>query len=69
MVERIKQITREQADQKFLDSEILHSDIEQDKKELRLFFRLNDHTTILVKYDVLKKCKSYYSKSTYPIQH
>ena len=62
-------LTREQADKIFLDSNIIKTDIEQDKNELRLLFHLENEQAVLVKYDLQAKSKTYFSGDDIPFPH
>lgn len=56
----MKKISREQAEQLFLNSNVLQSKVEQDKKELRVFMSLSGNKSCLVKYDLKKQTKTYF---------
>jgi hypothetical protein len=56
----MKKITREQAEQLFLVSNVLNTNVEQDKKELRVSMTLSGNKSCLVKFDLIKQQKTYF---------
>jgi hypothetical protein len=59
----MKKITRKQAEQLMLKHKVVKTNVNNDKRELRVIFTLSNAVSFLVKYDVKKRCKSYYLKS------
>jgi hypothetical protein len=56
----MKKISREQAEQLFLDTEVINSSIHQDKDKLRVVMNLSSHQSCHVMYDFKSKEKTYY---------
>jgi len=56
----MKKISREQAEQLFLDSEVLTSSIHQDKDQLRVIMTLSTQQSCHVTYNFKSKEKNYY---------
>ena len=56
----MKQISREQAEQLFIDTEVINSRIQQDKEQLRVIMTLSSHQSCHVMYDFKSKEKTYY---------
>ena len=56
----MKKISREQAEQLFLDSEVLGSRIQQDKDQLRVIMTLSTQQSCHVTYDFKSNKKTYY---------
>jgi len=56
----MKKISREQAEQLFLDSEVLRSSIQQDKDQLRVVMTLSTEQACHVTYNFKSKEKRYY---------
>jgi hypothetical protein len=56
----MKQISREQAEQLFHDTEVINSQIEQDKGQLRVIMTLSSHQSCHVMYDFKSKKKTYF---------
>ncbi len=62
MDKHLKQISRDQAEQFFNDSEVLKSQIEQTQEELRISFALSSNNSILVVYKSASHEESFYLK-------
>ncbi len=56
----MKKISREQAEQLFVDTEVINSSIHQDKEQLRVIMTLSSHQSCHVMYDFKSKEKTYY---------
>jgi len=56
----MKKISREQAEQLFLESKVLNSKIDQDQDELRVSMILSDNKSCLIKFDVKSQKKTYF---------
>jgi hypothetical protein len=56
----MKKISREQAEQLFLDSEVLTSSIQQDKDQLRVIMTLSTEQSCHVTYNFKSNKKTYY---------
>lgn len=56
----MKRITRDEAETLFLASNVVSSNIEQDKDEMRIHLTLSDDRSFLVKYDLLDHEKRYF---------
>jgi hypothetical protein len=56
----MKEISREQAEQLFLESKVLNSKIDQDQNELRVSMVLSGNKSCLIKFDVIHQQKTYY---------
>jgi len=56
----MKRITRDEAETLFLASNVVSSNIEQDKNEMRIHLTLSDDRSFLVKYDFREREKSYF---------
>ena len=56
----MKQITRNEAEKLINKTNVISTDVEQDKKEMRIIMQLADNNSFLVKYDILGKTKSYF---------
>ena len=54
------QITREKAENLLDESSIVKSELYQDKKGIRVVFKLSDDTSLLYKFDTNKRSKSYF---------
>jgi len=54
----MKKISREQAEQLFLESKVLNSKIDQDQDELRVSMILSDNKSCLIKFDVKSQKKT-----------
>ena len=59
----MKKISREQAEQLFLVSNVLETKIEQDENELRVSMTLSGKKSCLVKFDFRNLQKTYFLKS------
>jgi len=60
-------ITREKAENLLDNYSILKSEVYQDKKGIRVVFKLSDQTALLYKFDTKKRIKSYFiGKERYP---
>ena len=62
----MKKITREQAEQLFLVSNVLNTKVEQDKNQLRVFMTLSDNKSCLVQFDLKNQQKNYFLEKTKP---
>jgi len=58
----MNQLSREKAEKLIEDKNVVSTKIEQDKNELRVYLKLADGKSCLVKYDKLDKTKKYYLK-------
>ena len=56
----MKKITREEAEQLFIVSNVLNTKVEQDKNELRVSMNLSDNKSCLIKFDVKNQQKTYF---------
>ena len=56
----MKEISREQAEQLFLESKVLNSKIDQNQYELRVSMILSGNKSCLIKFDVISQQKTYY---------
>ncbi len=56
----MKKISRQQAEEIFLHSEVLHTQIKQDKNELRVIMSLSTNQLCHVTYNYKSKEKSYH---------
>jgi len=56
----VKEITRDEAEELFLNSEVLDTNVESNDKELCILTTLSDNTSCLVKYDTEDHSKSYF---------
>jgi len=56
----MKKISREQAEQLFIDTEVLNSSIHQDKDQLRVVMTLSSHQSCHVTYNFKSKKKTYF---------
>ncbi len=56
----MKKITRKQAEQLLLNSDVINSKVEQNKNELRVSMSLAGNKSCLVKYDIKNHTKSYF---------
>ena len=56
----MKKISREQAEQLFLDSEVITSSINQDKDQLRVIMNLSTHQSCHVTYNFKSNKKTYF---------
>jgi len=56
----MKKISREQAEQLFIDTEVIESRIQQDKEKLRVIMTLSSHQSCHVMYDFKSKKKTYF---------
>lgn len=56
----VDQLSREKAEKLILNKDVVHSKIEQDKNEMRIYLELGDGQCFLVKYDRLQKSKTYF---------
>ncbi len=59
----MKKISREQAEQLFIESNVLNTRVEQDENELRVSLTLSDNKSCLIKFDVKSRQKSYFLDS------
>ncbi len=55
-------IDRKQAEDLLGHSELVNSKLNQDKKELCITLKLSDGKTVLMKYNISNKIKSYFLK-------
>lgn len=53
-------ISRKEAEELFLHSEVLHTEIKQDKKELRVIMSLSSNQRCQVTYNYKSNQKTYY---------
>jgi len=60
----MKRISREQAEQLFIESKVLNSKIDQDQNELRVSMTLSGNKSCLIKFDVKSQQKTYYLDNT-----
>lgn len=60
----MKKITREQAEQLFLVSNVLNTKVEQDTNQLRVFMTLSGNKSCLVKFDLKTQQKTYFLEKT-----
>jgi len=60
----MKQITRHEAETLFITSEIISTNIEQDKKEMRIFLKTSDSNGFLVKYNFQDHTKTYFIQNS-----
>jgi hypothetical protein len=56
----MKKISREQAEQLFLNTEVIDSTIHQDKDQLRVVMNLSSNQSCHVTYDFKSNKKNYY---------
>lgn len=56
----MKQITRNEAESLFLNSEVVSSNVEQHPKEMSIHLTLANNRSFLVKYDLLDHKKRYF---------
>ncbi len=56
----MKKITREQAEQLFLSSDVINSKVEQNKDELRVSMSLTGNKSCLIKYNITNHTKTYF---------
>ncbi len=56
----MKQITRNEAESLFLNSEVVSSNIKQHPKEMSIHLTLTNERSFLVKYDLLDHQKRYF---------
>ena len=56
----MKKITREEAEQLFIVSNVLNTKVEQDENELRVSMTLSGNKFCLVKFDVKNQQKTYF---------
>ena len=56
----MKKISREQAESLFLQSEVIHTQVKQDKNELRVIMALSTNQLCHVTYNYKSKQKSYH---------
>ena len=56
----MEKLSREKAEELIIDDNVVKSWLEQDLKELRIYFKLSDGKNCLVKYSKKEKEKSYY---------
>ena len=56
----MKKITREEAEQLFIVSNVLNTKVEQDENELRVSMNLSDNKSCLIKFDVKNQQKTYF---------
>lgn len=56
----MKQMSRREAEALFHRSKIISTNIEQDKKEMRILLTLSNDCGFLVKYDLVNHGKSYF---------
>lgn len=56
----MKQISRPEAESLFQQSNIIASNIKQNKREMSICFTLSDHRYFFVKYDLHDRVKRYY---------
>jgi hypothetical protein len=62
--ETMTQITRTEAEALFTTQKVISSNIEQDKKEMRIFLTLSDHSNFMIKYDLIDHVKRYFVNLT-----
>ena len=58
----MKKITREQAEVLFQKSDVITTNVKQDKNELRVSMILSGNKSCLVKYNVKNQTKTYFLK-------
>ena len=56
----MKEISREQAEQLFLESKVLNSKIDQDQGELRVSMILSGNKSCLIKFNIQSLQKTYF---------
>lgn len=56
----MKKITRAQAEKLLLNSEVIKTNVKQDKNELQISMHLSINKSCLVKYNVKKQTKTYF---------
>ena len=56
----MERLSREKAEELIIDDNVVKSWLEQDLKELRIYFKLADGKNCMVKYTKKEKEKSYY---------
>ena len=56
----MKKISREQAEQIFIESKVLNSKIDQDQSELRVSMTLSGNKSCLIKFDIKSQQKTYF---------
>lgn len=56
----MKQMSRQEAEALFHRSKIISTNVEQDKKEMRILLTLSNDCGFLVKYDLVTHEKSYF---------
>lgn len=56
----MKKISREQAEQIFIEENVLNTKVEQDENELRVSMTLSGNKSCLIKFDVKNQQKTYY---------
>jgi hypothetical protein len=56
----MKEISREQAEQLFINTEVLNSSIHQDKDQLRVVMKLSSQQSCHITYNYKSKKKTYF---------
>ena len=56
----MQKISREQAEQLFIESNVLNTKVEQDDKELRVSMTLSGNKSCLIKFNVKNQQKTYF---------
>jgi len=59
----MKKISREQAEQLFIESKVLNSKIDQDQNELRVSMILSGNKSCLIKFNIKSQQKTYFLES------
>ncbi len=67
MAPSMEQITREQAEKYFIDSQVLKTNVDQSPTELRILISLSDKNSVLVTYNLHNHKKAFFSES--PLQN
>ena len=56
----MEKLSREKAEELIIDENVIKSRLEQDLKELRIYFELSDGKNCMVKYSKKKNEKTYF---------
>ena len=59
----MKKISRERAEQLFIEANVINTKVEQDKNELRVSMTLSGNKSCLIKFDVKSQQKTYFLDS------
>ena len=58
--EKMKEITRSEAESLFQENAVVKRHIQQSNQELSIVMAISDNTSLIVKYNVPKQTKHYY---------